>query len=315
MEAVEPSHKVQSTDTQATHVMERWTNRSTRNATFNANLLSDHYIADPISENAKLNRLLLIPVLSIVIYFLGVLFNGTVLAVFAKNPALRTPFNVYVINLFLGNLGTIAFQLPFTIVHLATGLPERPRWLYNDSVCNLFIWASQGMVSCPTGCHKLIAISRLWAVLFPIHFRTHHSLWTAVCLCVVAWVAIGVFGLIGMAVDAVLYRKSIVPYVCIFNVKAMPVFCAIALFLFVVLPEAVVVASLPIIGVVKLSRGRKQQHRRHIGPVLPNNGQAGGPTAGAHRCVPGHCDQGLHLASLVYLLAKMNITRSRQWHK
>ncbi|OWA55597.1 hypothetical protein BV898_19984 [Hypsibius exemplaris] len=147
--------------------MEYFTNRNARNATSNFSLSSD-LTSDPlISENAKLNRFLLIVVVSLVIYVLGLLFNGTLLLVFAKNPTLRTPFNVYIINLFLGNLGIILFQFPLTVCHIASGLPGRLKWLHNDHTCSLFLWANQVMPACVTGCHELIALTRLWSVFFP----------------------------------------------------------------------------------------------------------------------------------------------------
>ncbi|OQV12754.1 hypothetical protein BV898_12984 [Hypsibius exemplaris] len=242
-----------------------------RNATSNLSLSSD-LTSDPlITENAKLNRILFIPVLSIVIYVLGLLFNGTFLLVFAKNPTLRTPFNVYIINLFLGNLGIILFQFPLTVYHIATGLPGRPKWLYNNHICSLFLWANQVMPACVTACHELIAITRIWAVLFPVHFRSHHSARLAIGLSVALWVVVSGFCLIGLAVDAVLFRKLVVPYVCVFNVKAMPIFWGVAQFLCFVLPEVVVVGSLPIIGVARLSRWQKR--RRRIA-----HGSSSGPT-------------------------------------
>ncbi|OWA55100.1 hypothetical protein BV898_19484 [Hypsibius exemplaris] len=73
-------------------------NKSTINATFKLNLST----AIRLNEDAKLLRLPLVSVLSVVIYILGLLLNGSILFVFAKNRALRTPFNVYIINLLRG---------------------------------------------------------------------------------------------------------------------------------------------------------------------------------------------------------------------
>ncbi|OWA50741.1 hypothetical protein BV898_15247 [Hypsibius exemplaris] len=231
------------------------------------------------NEIERVSSIILIPVVSIVIYLIGGTFNGALLMTFARDRALRTPFNVYIINLLVGNLGIILFQLPFAIEKIVTALSDGPKWVYSAHVCNLILWGSLGMPACLSGCHELIALTRLWACLYPMHFRIYHTARRAVLLCVGMWVTVSLFLLPGIIVDGLKYRKLVNTQFCIPNVKAMPVFYGLAQFLFFLLPELVILVSLPIIGLVKLSRWREQQRRRHV--IAPRSEHVTmGPSAG-----------------------------------
>lgn len=41
--------------------------------------------------------------------------------------------------------------------------------------------------------HLLIAINRMWAVIFPMHYRRHHSRRMAICQCVATWVYVSAY--------------------------------------------------------------------------------------------------------------------------
>ena len=85
----------------------------------------------------------LLPVASLVVFVVSLLGNMMLLLIFVKDSSLRTPFNVYIINLLIANLACILVQYPMDII---TNLFNA--WLLGNTACTLYLYANSvfGMV-------------------------------------------------------------------------------------------------------------------------------------------------------------------------
>ncbi|XP_055349538.1 G-protein coupled receptor 183-like [Paramacrobiotus metropolitanus] len=71
-------------------------------------------------------------------------------------------------------------------------------------------------------CHVLITSNRVWAIIFPLSYRQHHSTRTAVFLCVLTWLSTCVVLLPGLLMDALYFRETGDNVTCLMDPKAHP---------------------------------------------------------------------------------------------
>ncbi|GAV06829.1 hypothetical protein RvY_16750 [Ramazzottius varieornatus] len=114
-----------------------------------------------------------------------VIFVGSSLALtaFASLPALRTPFNYYLISILLAELFLAIYQGIFAIQEYYG------HWVFSKRACTLFafmFFASEGIVG---NAHFLISVNRTWALFFPHHYRTRNSKGVTLFLCAGVWIA------------------------------------------------------------------------------------------------------------------------------
>ncbi|OQV15774.1 putative Melanopsin [Hypsibius exemplaris] len=227
-----------------------------------------------VSSNGTLNLTIaaaewtVLPVFSLFVFITAFLGNGLLMVTFIRERSLRTPFNVYIINLLAANLAVVIFQYPMDIV---TNLHSA--WLLGNGACNLYLYANSVFGACICNSHMLIAINRMWAVSFPLSYRTHHSRRTAVCLCLGVWVYVHVGVGPPVIIDALYFRLPIETNGCMINAPEQQAW-EIVIEVIYWLPQIVMLATFPITWCAK----RSQRKRVH--------GTAGSMAAGATQVQP-----------------------------
>ena len=109
--------------------------------------------------------------------------NGLIVVVYCMHNQLRTPFNVYIVNIALTENLLALTAMPGTFI-----LSWYDYWPFSSILCTLFIYCKQILgVSVRYG-HVLVALNRLWAVTFPVHYRMYQSTRFAVGAVVATWV-------------------------------------------------------------------------------------------------------------------------------
>ncbi|OWA54311.1 hypothetical protein BV898_18719 [Hypsibius exemplaris] len=180
-------------------------------------------------------------IFSLAVLVLALLTNGTVLGLFFRAPSLVTPFNIYLINLLTANLLTMLVQVPNYLVNSLHG-----SWFTGSRTCSLYIFGfvfQAGMINA----HALITINRLWAVLWPIHYRRNHTRRTAIVLCIITWIYISAFKLAVLIPDALYYRRPELIYGCSLNrLVQMPLLTAHQIVVYD-LPGALMIVAYPFI--------------------------------------------------------------------
>ena len=120
---------------------------------------------------------------TLVLLITGTLGNGGLLLLFLKDRTLRTPFNVYLINLLTANFVCVVFLYP---MDLMTNL-HSSHWLLGNRACSLYIYTTYVIEAGIFHSHALIAVNRTWALVHPLSYRNVHSGRTAIFLCLGMW--------------------------------------------------------------------------------------------------------------------------------
>ena len=156
-----------------------------------------------------------VPILSSIITVAGLLTNGLVLLVIVVNhTVLITPFNIYLINLLVGNLLNLILFFPLNVVHLVYG----DYWWLGNSTCTFYIYGMYLLNASLGHGHLLITLNRLWAVTFPLSYRSVHRQSLAIKLCLAKWAYLHVVVLPGLFLDALYHRQPVEKFGCSFNV-------------------------------------------------------------------------------------------------
>ncbi|GAV01889.1 hypothetical protein RvY_12528 [Ramazzottius varieornatus] len=117
----------------------------------------------------------------------GGLFNLSVLAIFTSRPTLRFSFGIYLINLLIIDCIIALVYAPFNLLEQLAS-----QWLLGHNACVLrwyLAWVFEGNIILG---HFLIAVNRVWAVVFPFSYRIHHSTKVAILLCVSVWILLNI---------------------------------------------------------------------------------------------------------------------------
>ncbi|OQV12934.1 hypothetical protein BV898_12855 [Hypsibius exemplaris] len=195
----------------------------------------------------------------LVICILATLSNGSTLLILLCDRRLRTkPFNVYVINLLSANLFSSLVQYPMAVVTERLG----GHWHMGRSACFLYLHClvavSQGMLNT----HALIATNRVWAIVHPVSYRSHHSLRFALFACGTIWLWIHFFGILFLAVVPI--GLDLDKDGCQFDAIAdLGIFSWLPLandFITLVIPFCIVMLSFPVI-VVRMVRQLRVRQR------------------------------------------------------
>ncbi|OQV23347.1 hypothetical protein BV898_02794 [Hypsibius exemplaris] len=206
-------------------------------------------------------------IFTIASYVVALLGNGFLLLVFAKDRQLLTPFNVFIINLLVGNVLLVVIEFPLMVLTLYSGQFEN--WLATDLACTVWLYGYMVVLAGIVGSHTLIALSRVWAVLFPINYRTRHTIPVALLMCLASWLYIHILGGSGLLVDTLLYRRLIRPYRCQVNFGKQAAYFKAAKLVLFSLPELVMFVSFLIIGCNHLARWLKRRRQRSDRRILP----------------------------------------------
>ena len=116
----------------------------------------------------------------------------------------------------------------------------------------------------------LIALNRIWAVVYPLSYRTYHTLRTAVFTCLAMWLYVHLAAAPEWALDALYYCLPIITNGCLVNMSVFGTYDFVSEILFFNLPHLVMLISLPIVVVTRLSRQRQGIRGRNV--VVPVGG-------------------------------------------
>ncbi|OWA49810.1 hypothetical protein BV898_14345 [Hypsibius exemplaris] len=218
-------------------------------------------------------------VFSIVTFTIGLLGNAVLLLLFIADRALRAqPFNVYLVNLLLANLGVILIQYPMDII---TNL-HSSQWVLGEPACTAYMYAVFILEAASENAHQLIALNRIWAAVSPVSYRSAHaSARTAVVLSAGVWVYVHVVMGPGWIGDALYYRLPVTTNGCQMNLDGMPIYGWIVQLFIYELPLLTMIAAFPIILCVKTVRRRARLKKRsaRIRPASESQSMAVQPVA------------------------------------
>ncbi|XP_055336596.1 alpha-2B adrenergic receptor-like [Paramacrobiotus metropolitanus] len=107
-----------------------------------------------------------------------------VLIFHAVFPSHITPFTIYLLAIFASNVVHLSVVRTLGIVNDLRGM-----WPFGRAECMLFLYFEKVISIIPVMTHVLISVNRLWAVVYPVSYREHHTktMATLICLGVVAY--------------------------------------------------------------------------------------------------------------------------------
>lgn len=224
---------------------------NTTNMTF---LAEKDTIFSPTSESWTAT-----PIILLIAFTFGCLSNGILLLLFIEHRALRTPFNIYLINLLIANLAYLCVQnsmdIPFNLYST---------WFMGNYACTVYIYGSFVLEAGIMHAHQLIAINRIWAIVYPVSYRSHHSVRTALLLCVGMWVSLHLVIAPGLVADAMYYRLPVESNGCDINAAAQPIWNSAVLLLIYIPPQVVMLVGFLVIRCQTVLRYRKARRQTNI---------------------------------------------------
>jgi hypothetical protein len=233
-----------------------WSSISDTNVTF-------HNISSLVKKTQLTSKWTIAPIFSLITLVLGFFGNGSLLIAFAKDPSLRTPFSIYLINLLIANLICIILEYPLDIVaNLYSG------WFLGEKACTAYLYGSFVIQAAVFNAHQLIALNRMWAAVHPISYRTRHSVRTAVLLCLVMWVYVHLAIVPEWIEDAINSRLPVESHGCLLNKAAQPVSGLTTQLLIYDLPLAVMLMAFPVIYFSRVIRRRSMRRNNAIVPTV-----------------------------------------------
>ncbi|XP_055347687.1 fMet-Leu-Phe receptor-like [Paramacrobiotus metropolitanus] len=175
---------------------------------------------------------------------LVIVLNGALLIILTTSYSLRiSTFHVYVVNVTLANFLHAILVDPFSIITDIHG----GVWIFSYAVCSFYQFSLWILSAAMQNAHALITLNRLWAIIFPIHYRQTHRRTTAVLLCIGMWICILIILLPGMIPDATYYRLLMDRDVCRVNSAGQVDWSITSHFLAYGLAEFIIVIAYPFI--------------------------------------------------------------------
>ncbi|XP_055356341.1 cysteinyl leukotriene receptor 1-like [Paramacrobiotus metropolitanus] len=89
-----------------------------------------------------------------------------------------TSFTIYLIVIATGNIVIMVVMRPIGVMNSFTGI-----WPGGRPLCAAYTYAQFVVSMIPVLLHVLIAVNRLWAVTYPVHYRVRHNKKVALLLC------------------------------------------------------------------------------------------------------------------------------------
>ena len=109
-----------------------------------------------------------------------VINNASLLIVFARHRQLCSSFMVYIIYLLTMNVLYAVLKDPLDV---ASMLVPGGYAVLGENICLLVLYGIFVIRSCSVHSHALITINRIWAVFWPMSYKRHHTVKTAVFFC------------------------------------------------------------------------------------------------------------------------------------
>ena len=226
-----------------------------------------------------------ISIFSLNIFLLATCFNGFVLILFARNANLRTPFTIYITNLYIANLINQIYQQPLTIAtHLYSA-----KYL-GRAFCNTYLYGSYVIHSAVFNAHFAITLNRIWAVTSPLTYRLYHNKKFAIVICVMFWIYVHVVMLPGLITNA-LYYKVPLKMGCYIDKKRKPLltWSIIEQVMLYDVPLSFLILAYPVICFAEVRRRARRTRLVQQGPGNEGSitGAPPGPSSMASRPIIG----------------------------
>lgn len=142
-----------------------------------------------------------VAIYNLIVTIVSFLANGSVMALLLVNPSLRTPFNIYLMNLVSANFVFACVVSPAAIINnLYSG------WWLALGYCSFLIYCQKVLESGIRVLHSLITLNRVWAIFWPLSYRRHHKVRTVYQICAFAWLFVLANVLPGLLLDYSYYR-------------------------------------------------------------------------------------------------------------
>lgn len=124
--------------------------------------------------------------------------NGAALLLFfAQRKRLRSSFNIYVANLLSSNFIYSIINGPLDVIQNIYGI-----WWLGHGWCDVYLYMQVAFSNVQTYAHPLIAINRMWAIMFPVLYREKHSFRVALLCCLGCFIVAHTVTLPGIVIDA-----------------------------------------------------------------------------------------------------------------
>ncbi|OQV22576.1 hypothetical protein BV898_03402 [Hypsibius exemplaris] len=197
----------------------------------------------------------------------GILGNGMLLYVFARERSLITPFNVYLINLLLLNFVSVLIQYPMDFIsYLYDGA-----WLLGELACDAYLyaaWPLQTIVGTGYEFACDVAVNRVWAMVHPISYRNKHSIKTALLACAAVWIGIHAIFSPMVIHDRLYYRPPVKTAGCSVVTDKQIGYCAVLEY-FIWQGQLIMTIAVPIIFFARRSHRRSRYGNRMAAAVAP----------------------------------------------
>ncbi|GAU95362.1 hypothetical protein RvY_06992 [Ramazzottius varieornatus] len=222
-----------------------------------------------VSLPAIIATWLLVPIM-----LLSTVLNVIVLLAFVTDRKLWTPFNYYLCNLgvcdtIIGSIDTV-----FYFIYNRSGV-----WPSTRAACDLWLYIDWIVTIAVAYSLMFISLDRLWAITYPIGYRTYHSRRLSALTIAVMWVAVNLIVLPGFLIER-RTAKDDESRMCYQDLEMVKSWTVSAQFLGYYLPHVTVIITNVIIGI------KLRQSLSSLGVRGPAGGSSGAASTGA-AVVPG----------------------------
>ncbi|XP_055330405.1 histamine H2 receptor-like [Paramacrobiotus metropolitanus] len=192
-------------------------------------------------------------VLNAICSTLALFFNTVVVVVFSVRPELRTTFTIYLTALLTSD-ALMSIHGCLTIIKQLY-----PVYMRNVVLCDFRLYIAWVMIGVPLNIHVLITVNRIWAIAFPLSYRSYHSSRLALILVVVTIAYVHVIALPGVIMNALYFRRPLSSSSCSLNLGKMTTWYQMV---------QIVIYEFPVVFMIVawmylMYRQRKQQNTIH----------------------------------------------------
>ncbi|XP_055346099.1 trace amine-associated receptor 2-like [Paramacrobiotus metropolitanus] len=168
--------------------------------------------------------------------------NVLLITLYAKSSHLHTPFAVYIVS---SASGDIAQAFTVHIHSIVTVLSIK--WPFGQPFCTFILYTTWLFVSFSYHMHVLICVNRLWAVMFPAHYRHYHDQKVAIFLVTGMLVYLNLWILPGFAIHVMYYAAADGIPVCIPSYPDQLTWSNSTYVALYIVPESVILVIYPVI--------------------------------------------------------------------
>ncbi|XP_055340586.1 alpha-2B adrenergic receptor-like [Paramacrobiotus metropolitanus] len=132
------------------------------------------------------------------------------------SPSQVTPFSVYLVGLFIMNVIYCSMCTPLEIASELYG-----DWWMGHWACNFYNYFEFVISLGPVMLHALIAVSRIWAVAYPVSYREKHTYKIAILLSALGFGYAHIVDVPGYVIDMLYYHLPEKEYGCRLHTAVM----------------------------------------------------------------------------------------------